>query len=309
MRVALVVLWWRSSRHDPERAPATRSYIATTGVAQVGWVGARVFPSRSARRSTLLAVLTRRALWPIPRGAQGRHAGHPRHIAERYGLLVIITLGEVIIGTVAAFNARRARPAGWTLGRRPPRPRRRRPDARLLVDLLHPALEGAADAPPERTFAFGYGHIPVFGALAATGAGLHVAASLRARGQSRRDRDCLHRRDTLAIYVRWFSSSCTRFWSFASWDPFHLALLTGTGAVLGAVCRACGLRAWGWPGVPGGRRARTSGHDRRLRDRRPPAHRRGARAAGGRPRGSETYTSTRSPAGATGPPRSGSDPG
>ena len=37
---------------------------------------------------------------------------HPHHIAERYGLLVIITLGEVIIGTVASLNARRARRGG-----------------------------------------------------------------------------------------------------------------------------------------------------------------------------------------------------
>ena len=41
MRVALVFLWWQVSRHDPERAPAARSYIATIGVAQVGWVVAR----------------------------------------------------------------------------------------------------------------------------------------------------------------------------------------------------------------------------------------------------------------------------
>ena len=38
MRVALVFLWWQVSRHDRERAPAARSYMATIGVAQVGWV-------------------------------------------------------------------------------------------------------------------------------------------------------------------------------------------------------------------------------------------------------------------------------
>ena len=30
---------------------------------------------------------------------------HPHHIAERYGLLVIICLGEAILGTVAALGA------------------------------------------------------------------------------------------------------------------------------------------------------------------------------------------------------------
>ena len=35
-------------------------------------------------------------------------------IAERYGLLVIITLGEVILGTVASLNAVVHGEAGWT---------------------------------------------------------------------------------------------------------------------------------------------------------------------------------------------------
>ena len=39
---------------------------------------------------------------------------HAHHIAERYGLLVIITLGEVIIGTVASLNALVHGEAGWT---------------------------------------------------------------------------------------------------------------------------------------------------------------------------------------------------
>ena len=30
---------------------------------------------------------------------------HPHHVAERYGLLVIICLGEAILGTVAALAA------------------------------------------------------------------------------------------------------------------------------------------------------------------------------------------------------------
>jgi low temperature requirement protein LtrA len=38
-----------------------------------------------------------------------------RAIAERFGLLVIITLGEVILGTVASLNALVHGEAGWTL--------------------------------------------------------------------------------------------------------------------------------------------------------------------------------------------------
>ena len=35
----------------------------------------------------------------------GRTPWHPHHIAERYGLLVIITLGEVVLGTILAISA------------------------------------------------------------------------------------------------------------------------------------------------------------------------------------------------------------
>ena len=79
--------------------------------------------------------------------ARARTPWHPHHIAERYGLLVIITLGEVIIGTVAALNALVHGEAGWTRRRRAARPRRRRADVRLLVDVLRGAL-GRAARPP-----------------------------------------------------------------------------------------------------------------------------------------------------------------
>ena len=113
-----------------------------------------------------------------PRIAESRNGGtpwHPHHIAERYGLLAIIALGEGVVGTVASLGAV-VKEHGWTS------------DAILLAvagtgltfgmwwlyfavpagDLLH--------AHRERSFAFGYLHIAVFAAIVATGAGLHTAA-------------------------------------------------------------------------------------------------------------------------------------
>ena len=69
---------------------------------------------------------------------------HPHHIAERYGLLVIITLGEVILGTVAALNALVHGEAGWTVDAALLAGRRRRADVRVLVDVLRGAVGGAA---------------------------------------------------------------------------------------------------------------------------------------------------------------------
>ena len=110
--------------------------------------------------------------------AERRYGGtpwHPHHIAERYGLLVIIALGEGLLGTDG--GARRA-------------DRGRLVDSTSCVlgiagtaltfglwwtyfviphgDLLH--------AHRERSFGWGYGHIPLFGGVVAVGAGLHVAA-------------------------------------------------------------------------------------------------------------------------------------
>ena len=42
--------------------------------------------------------------------------------------------------------------------------------------LLHHPGRGGLDARRERAFGWGYGHIPMFGAVVAVGAGLHVAA-------------------------------------------------------------------------------------------------------------------------------------
>ena len=135
-------------------------------------------------------------LGPILAERRAKTPWHPHHIAERYGLLVIITLGEVILGTVAALNVLVHGEAGWTV------------DAVLLaiagvgltfgcwwmyfaVPWAEPLVRHR-----ERGFAFGYGHLVLFGALAAMGAGLHVAAlDLDGQGRDRRDGHRAERRD------------------------------------------------------------------------------------------------------------------
>ena len=102
---------------------------------------------------------------------------HAHHIAERYGLMVIITLGEGLLGTMASLSAVVGpHGSGWSI------------DVALVGlagvgvtfgmwwlyfvvpsgDILHVRRE--------RSFGWGYGHIPLFGATVAVGAGLHVAA-------------------------------------------------------------------------------------------------------------------------------------
>ena len=177
MRLGLLCLWWLVSRQDVVRAPAARSYMVTIGVAQAGWIVLAVTsPSVSVTLVGFAVLLAVELTGPWVAERKAHTPWHPHHIAERYGLLVIITLGEVILGTVASVNALVQGEAGWSV------------DAALVTIAgvgmafgcwwMYFAVPWAAPLVRhrERAFTFGYGHLVIFGALAAIGAGLHVAA-------------------------------------------------------------------------------------------------------------------------------------
>ena len=102
---------------------------------------------------------------------------HAHHIAERYGLLVIIALGEGLIGTIASLTALVGpEGVGWSV------------DAALVavagtalpfgmwwIYFIVPCAQ-ILHVHRERSFGWGYGHIPLIGAVVAMGAGLHIAA-------------------------------------------------------------------------------------------------------------------------------------
>ena len=232
MRTALIFLWWQVSRHDPERRRTARSYMILVGVAQVGWVALAIPDIPVGTTFIGVAVLVAFELAvPFIAERKGSTPWHPHHIAERYGLLVIITLGEVIIGTVAALNALVHGEAGWSV------------DAALLacagVGLtfgcwwMYFAVPWAEPlvAHRERAFLFGYGHLVIFAALAAMGAGLHVAAiSLEDEATIGETAVVLSVAIPFAIYMAMFYAL---YWALMrARDPFHLGLVASTTAVL-----------------------------------------------------------------------------
>src|ERR687888_222753 len=181
MRVAMVAQWGRAARQDPARAAASRTYIVTILVAQAGW-GGLAFARASVRAVFGWAAGLLLIELGGPVVAETRKGGtpwHPHHIAERYGLLVIIALGEAILGTIAALGAIVGPEGpGWSV-------------EAAVVGFAGVALTfgmwwiyfvmpcGAIlERRRERSFGWGYGHIPLFAAVVATGAGLHVAAYL-----------------------------------------------------------------------------------------------------------------------------------
>lgn len=177
MRVAMFAQWLRAGAQSREHARACRMYAVTILIAQLGWVALAIANTGvlafAVAAAVLIAVET-----TGPAYAETRRGGtpwHPHHVAERYGLLAIITLGEGVVGTVVSLEAVTAA-SGWDLTAA----------AFVLAAMgLTFGLWWIYFAVPfgellhhrrERSFVFGYGHMVVFGAIAAVGAGLHVVA-------------------------------------------------------------------------------------------------------------------------------------
>ena len=165
MRLALVFQWLRAARQDPPRRAACHKYVTTLLVAQAGWVALLIAETSVGVTFVWVAVLLLVEL-AGPVLAETRHGGtpwHPHHIAERYGLLVIIALGEGLLGTAFALSvADRPRGARLVARRRRPRPRRDGAHVRDVVDLLHPAVRRDPGAAPGAILRLGIrAHRPV----------------------------------------------------------------------------------------------------------------------------------------------------
>jgi low temperature requirement protein LtrA len=234
MRVPMVFQWWRALRQDPERAGACRSNIVSIVVAQVGWVALALAHTSIPVTFGCIAVLVL-AETSGPVIAERRYGGipwHPHHVAERYGLLVIIALGEGLIGTLASLSAIITE-EGWTLD----------------VALLGLAGVGVTfgmwwtyfvipsgdilSAHRERSFGWGYGHIPFFGALVGVGAGLHAAAYLLEHESVLSDTETV-----LAVAIPLAAYVALMYLLYAQLtrtvDPFHVWLVAGSAVVLGS---------------------------------------------------------------------------
>src|SRR4051794_16840672 len=179
MRAALVAQWLRAGiEHSESRRTAFR-YAAGISMLQVGWLLRLVLAETGVLpESSLLPVLLCLVALElaVPRWAERTRptSWHAHHIAERYGLLLIILLGESVLaaftGLQAAFAAGGLKWSLVTVA------------VAALVLLfalwwlyfLQPSASGLAKH-REQSFLWGYGHYGIFAAAAAVGAGLEVA--------------------------------------------------------------------------------------------------------------------------------------
>ena len=174
MRVAMVVFWLRAARGHAERRTTCVTYAVGIAVLQLLWI-ARLLSGGWGGVVSLGILIVGELLVPILAERHGATPWHPGHIVERYGLMTIIVLGEVLLATsgaiAAALDEHGLTPslAATVVG------------GLLVVFCLwwfyfkHSYEERLAEEESESPFIWGYGHYVMYASVAAVGAGLGVA--------------------------------------------------------------------------------------------------------------------------------------
>ena len=175
MRVALGIQWVRAGVGDPARRATCLRYALGIAVAQLGWIGRLALPAQWQWPAAALMVAVELAVPPWAERASEGTPWHPHHIAERYGLMTIIVLGECVLGAANSV-AGVLESAGWSV------------EIALVgaggiglvlclwwMYFLLPSGE-ALHHHRERAWGWGYGHFFLFAAVALIGAGLEVVA-------------------------------------------------------------------------------------------------------------------------------------
>jgi low temperature requirement protein LtrA len=244
MRVALVGQWLRAAAQDPARRRTALAYAAAVSLVQVGWVVVMVVEQPvPVAFATMIPLFLLELGGPWLAERNGTTPWHAHHVAERYGLFAIIALGEGLIGTVAALSAV-VDHQGWSV------------EAGVVgfagvgltfglwwLYFVFPSGE-ALDHQRHKAWVWGYGHMAVFAAIAATGAGLHVAAYY-VEGATELSPVAVVA--CVAVPVAAFVLGLSLLYAYLmGFDPLHVWLTLGKLAVVGA---AVGLAALGLPVV------------------------------------------------------------
>jgi len=172
-RVGLVASWLRVARDQPEERTRALRYALPLIALQVVWGLRLLVPDALALPSFVLLAAAELAIPMYAERVGARARFHPGHIEERYGLFVIILLGETILSATTGFQT--AFDEGG-----------------LTLDLAVIGIGGLVlaftawwlyfDHPghlapaPGRNFQWGYAHVIVFAALAAMGSGVALDA-------------------------------------------------------------------------------------------------------------------------------------
>ena len=176
MRVALVGLWFRAARDDPSHRAQNLRWAIGTAMMQVAWIVAFLVVPGDVFIVAFVVLFIGELAVPLIATRDHPARWHSEHIAERYGLLTIIVLGESVLAGATAFGSVAD-------------------DAFSDLELLALAIGAlllvftmwwlyferpTADLLTSRARAFewGYGHFFIWGAAAAVGGGIAVGVDV-----------------------------------------------------------------------------------------------------------------------------------
>jgi low temperature requirement protein LtrA len=179
MRAGLVAHWLRAAIEASSTRETALRYAAGITVAELAWllrlaIDEAGLLSGAGRLDVFVALVLLELAIPVWAERKACTGWHPHHIAERYGLFVIILLGQSVLA--ASTGVERAVAAGGfsvqlvAIGA-----------ASLLLVFalwwlyfLQPTGDGLV-AHRDRSYLWGYGHYGLLAALTAVGAGLELA--------------------------------------------------------------------------------------------------------------------------------------
>jgi low temperature requirement protein LtrA len=170
MRIGMTLLWLKASA-NPGYATTCRRYAGGIVIAQLCWIAMYFLtePASAAFYAAgLLCFLIEFAVPPFAESARITPF-HRHHIIERYGLLAIISLGEIMLSISLGFGKMYGEDPHLSAGA-----------SALAAVVIVFALFWVYFCEREHlvashfwtAFAWGYGHVFIFGGIAATGAAL-----------------------------------------------------------------------------------------------------------------------------------------
>lgn len=170
MRVGLLAMWARAAQGHPEGRPTAIRYAVGLVSIQAVWVAAVLLTHGHIPLPLVAVLVLCEVVVPVFAEAAGSTPWHKHHIAERYGLMFIIVLGETILSVTfalqGAFDSADPPATLWFVV-----------VGGVLVTFsmwwLYFAREASRVLHHDRSgFVWGFGHYVVYGAVAALGAGL-----------------------------------------------------------------------------------------------------------------------------------------
>jgi low temperature requirement protein LtrA len=169
VRIVLLLLYVRARKHVPEMRQAIDFYLVGFGLGALCWI-ASAFVTGPARELLWFLGLALEFGTPIVGWRTIATAPIDRHhLEERFGLLTIIVLGEAVIAVVVGTNVSDWKVDSVIVGS---------VGFACVVALWWTYFEMSGAVQPRRgwwAFVFAYGHVPLWMALTAFGAGVKLA--------------------------------------------------------------------------------------------------------------------------------------